>query len=301
MIDSERGPDTKATGAPVPKSGELAARVASSAVLAPLALVIAYVGGLVFLAFWAAAAVAVHVEWSRMIAGKAVRARIIVGAAILVVAALALPAVSIAAGIMVRFSTAWAVAAALAIIAAGMALMAAMTPERRGMAALGLAYAGVLVVAPWLLRVDREFGWPALAFLFAVVWATDIGGYFAGRLIGGAKLWPRVSPKKTWAGALGGAAGAVVAAIGLGVGMVASNPLALAGLALLLSAVSQAGDLFESAIKRRYGIKDAGQIIPGHGGVMDRLDGFLTAILLAAIFGAVRGGADAAGSGLFLW
>ena len=113
-----------------------------------------------------------------------------------------------------------------------------------------------------------------MLFLFAIVWATDIAAYFAGRTIGGPKLMPAVSPKKTWSGAIGGALGAVVAGLivvesaGLGV-----TP-ALVILAFMLSAVAQAGDLIESAIKRHFGAKDSSALIPGHGGLMDRLDGF---------------------------
>ena len=133
-----------------------------------------------------------------------------------------------------------------------------------------------------------------------VVWATDIGGYFAGRLIGGPKLWPQVSPKKTWAGAIGGFA----ASLGVAAGFAAFNfgkivPLLLLG--AVLSIASQLGDLFESAVKRRFGVKDSSHIIPGHGGLMDRLDGFVAAIVLAAVFGFLRGGADGVGRGLMVW
>jgi len=134
-----------------------------------------------------------------------------------------------------------------------------------------------------------------------VTWATDILAYFVGRVVGGPKLWRRVSPNKTWSGAIGGAAGAIVA--GLAVVHLAqiANSLAVAGLALLLSVASQAGDMFESALKRRFGVKDASHLIPGHGGIMDRLDGFLAAAALAAIIGIARGGMDAPARGLLVW
>jgi phosphatidate cytidylyltransferase len=188
--------------------------------------------------------------------------------------------------------------ATILVAAVVMALLA--SPGRRLWTATGVVYAAMVMIAPLILRRDSAVGFVVIVLLFAVVWVTDIGGYFAGRLIGGPKLWPMVSPKKTWAGALGGAGGAVLAALTVAFA-VQADPLALAILALLLSAVSQAGDLFESAVKRRFGIKDAGHIIPGHGGVMDRLDGFVAAATLAAVIGILRAGADAAGSGLLIW
>ncbi len=113
-------------------------------------------------------------------------------------------------------------------------------------------------------------------------------------------MWPRVSPKKTWAGAVGGFAGGLAVAAGFAafdLGRLA--PLLL--LAAFLSIVSQSGDLFESAVKRRFGVKDSSQIIPGHGGLLDRLDGFVAAIVFAALFGFLRGGADGIGHALMVW
>jgi phosphatidate cytidylyltransferase len=150
------------------------------------------------------------------------------------------------------------------------------------------------------VRLDPVWGFTALMFVLLIVWVTDIGGYFAGRGIGGPKLWPRVSPKKTWAGAIGGftaslVVGAGFAAFGLGKAL----PMLLLG--AILSIASQLGDLFESAVKRRFGVKDSSHIIPGHGGLLDRLDGFVAAVVLAAIFGFLRGGADGVGRGLMVW
>jgi phosphatidate cytidylyltransferase len=151
-------------------------------------------------------------------------------------------------------------------------------------------------------------GFTALIFVLLIVWVTDIGGSFAGRGIGGPKLWPRVSPKKTWAGALGG----FVASLVVAAGFAALDPnkadpqlmLKLTSLLLLgavLSIASQLGDLFESAVKRRFGVKDSSHIIPGHGGLLDRLDGFVAAVALAGIFGLLHGGVDGVGRGLMVW
>jgi phosphatidate cytidylyltransferase len=133
------------------------------------------------------------------------------------------------------------------------------------------------------------------------VWGTDIAAYFSGRAIGGPKLMPAVSPNKTWSGALGGALGGILAGLvvvkGAGLGI---TP-ALAILAFALSAVAQAGDLLESAIKRHFGAKDSSALIPGHGGAMDRLDGFLTAAAAAVMVGLARGGLDWPARGLLIW
>jgi phosphatidate cytidylyltransferase len=182
-------------------------------------------------------------------------------------------------------------------------------PQRRIWGAAGIPYAGVVVVAPVALRRDDELGLAAILFLFAVVWATDILGYFIGRALGGPKLAPQISPKKTWSGACGGALGALAAGVAVvQVIVVPAVPvagraalIAAACIALALSIVAQAGDLFESGVKRRFGVKDASHVIPGHGGLMDRLDGFLAAAAVAALIGLVRGGPDASARGLLLW
>jgi phosphatidate cytidylyltransferase len=165
----------------------------------------------------------------------------------------------------------------------------------------GLVYAGVILLAPVIVRRDPALGFTAIIFLFAVVWATDVFAYFVGRALGGPKLAPTISPKKTWTGALGGTLGAFIA--GLLVVKLAGVPLtaALAVLTLALSIVSQAGDLLESAIKRRFDAKDSSHLLPGHGGLMDRLDGFLAAALAAAMVGLLRGGLDAPAHGLLIW
>jgi phosphatidate cytidylyltransferase len=198
---------------------------------------------------------------------------------------------------------------ALLVIAAGAGALVALRKRDKLWCAAGLLYAGVVLAGPMLLRrdLDPRFGTLALLYLFAVVWATDILGFFGGRLIGGPKLAPGISPKKTWSGALAGAlggvgAGAAVAAMGSRLlELPEINLLAAIGLALLLSVVAQAGDLVESAIKRRFGVKDSSRIIPGHGGLMDRLDGFLAAAGAAALLGVARGGLDGAGGGLLAW
>jgi phosphatidate cytidylyltransferase len=165
---------------------------------------------------------------------------------------------------------------------------------------LGIGYALAASIGSTLVRRDPASGFAALMLVLLVVWATDIGGYFAGRTIGGPKLWPQVSPKKTWAGAIGG----FVASLAVAAGFAALNFGKMVPMLLLASGLSiaaQLGDLFESAVKRRFGVKDSSHIIPGHGGLMDRLDGFVAAIVLAALLGFLRGGADGVGHGLMVW
>lgn len=164
----------------------------------------------------------------------------------------------------------------------------------------GGLYAAATLVAPLMLRTDPAYGFKALLLLFAIVWMTDVMGYVVGRVFGGPKLWPAVSPNKTWSGAVGGIAGAVAAGLVVAAfGMLALMPIAF--LAMILSMVAQCGDLFESAVKRRFGAKDTSHLIPGHGGLMDRLDGFIAAALVAAAIGVVRGGPGAVAPGLLVW
>jgi phosphatidate cytidylyltransferase len=162
-------------------------------------------------------------------------------------------------------------------------------------------YAGALAVCVIALRQSDAYGLIAIAWLFALVWGTDIMAYFAGRLIGGPKLWPRVSAGKTWSGTLVGISGGAL--FGLVIVLAVADRVAilpLLVLGLLLAAISQAGDLGESALKRRFGVKDSGALIPGHGGVMDRLDGFVAACVCAALIGALRLYPFIA-AGLFSW
>ncbi len=137
--------------------------------------------------------------------------------------------------------------------------------------AAGLVYIGPAVVAlVWLRGVPD--GWRLVLFLAAIVWGGDVGAYLIGRLVGGPRLAPRISPGKTWSGAAGGTLVAVLA----GLAVRPEHAQAAGAAALVLSTVAQAGDLLESAFKRRFGVKDSGTLIPGHGGLLDRLDGVLT-------------------------
>jgi phosphatidate cytidylyltransferase len=267
-------------------SRNLLMRVIAAVVLAPLAIAIAYAGGWLWTTLVTLAAIGLYVEWLAIVSA-ARETRVVVSGAI----ALAIAGLCLAAG---------RIDAALLVLFLGLAGVALLSPERRGWIATGFGYAAAAQVASVLVRLDPEIGFVALVFVLLIVWVTDIGGYVAGRGIGGPKLWPRISPKKTWAGAVGGFVASLLIAGGFAaLGLGKTGPLLLWG--AILSIASQLGDLFESAVKRRFGVKDSSQIIPGHGGLMDRLDGFVAAVVLAAFFGFLRGGVDGVGRGLMVW
>jgi phosphatidate cytidylyltransferase len=267
-------------------SRNLLLRVIAALVLAPVAIAIAHAGGWLWTVLVTLAAIGLYVEWLTII-GAARQARVVASG----VVGLAISGFCLGIG---------RIDAALVALALGLAGVGLLSPERRIWTATGFFYGAAAQVASVLVRLDQTYGFIALIMILLVVWATDIGGYFAGRGIGGPKLWPRVSPKKTWAGAIGGFAASLVIAAGFAAfGIGKTGPMLLLGAAL--SVVSQLGDLFESAVKRRFGVKDSSHIIPGHGGLLDRLDGYVAAIVIAAIFGLLRGGVDGVGRGLMVW
>jgi phosphatidate cytidylyltransferase len=258
-----------------PVQRELRTRILSALVLAPIALAAIFLGGIVFtllvvivaaIAFWEWTAVTGAIEpfWLR-----------------------AACVACLAAGL---FAVAWSRVEWAIILIGAPALIALIAGSRLRApfwTGLGLAYVAIPCSGFILLRGAEQNGLTAILYLLIVVWVTDIAAYLGGRALGGPKLWPRISPKKTWSGALSGLAAALVAGgvtVWLsGAGGAAAGVL----LAAPLSVASQAGDLLESALKRRFGIKDSGRIIPGHGGVLDRIDGLLAAASLAWLFAAV--------------
>jgi phosphatidate cytidylyltransferase len=274
----------------------LSLRIASGVVLAPIVLAAAYWGGWFFLVLCGLAAGGILWEWTRLIAGRS-DLRLLAPGWLALAAAFALVGTRQAGGATL--------AVALGAILAGLLNYGRPTmPNGRASAvwaAAGVVYAGIAFLGPALLRSDPEFGFVAFLFLAATVWMTDICAYAIGRAVGGPLLWPRVSPNKTWAGAVGGlvggVAGGTLVAYASGIGALT----AVGVIALLLSALAQLGDLVESSIKRRFGAKDASQLIPGHGGLMDRLDGFLVAALAALIIGVLHRGMAAPAHGLLLW
>lgn len=287
MVGSEPISNAKKAGAPL-FTNNLLLRVMSAAVLAPLALVVAYIGGLPFALFWGIAALLVVWEWMTLVVGPNYRLLVL----------------SCAAAIAVADFLAWLGRPVTALFLVGLGALAGaiFAPgERRLWVMAGTGYAGGMVLAPVFLRADAGFGFVVVVLLFAVVWTTDVLGYFAGRAIGGPKLWPAVSPKKTWSGAIAGTLGAVVVALLVAAQFGSFDRIAIIGVALLLSVVAQAGDLFESWVKRQFDAKDSSHIIPGHGGVMDRLDGFWAAAVAGCVVGLLRGGFDEPARGVLIW
>jgi phosphatidate cytidylyltransferase len=265
---------------------DLKPRVAAAAAMGSLALATAWVGGFIFVVFWWLASIVVLWEWERLVGGARLAERVVVGSLAIALAAL-----------FALHNSTLGVFTALLLGAVAVGWLAGRGD--RIWAGAGALYAGALVASVGLLRVNPSFGLAAISWLFAVVWGADIAAYFAGRLIGGPRLWPSVSPGKTWAGAIVGAlAGAV---LGLMLAGWTNRPAALFALGLATAIVSELGDLFESGLKRRFGVKDSSGLIPGHGGLMDRLDSFVA----ASVFAAMVAGANSRGSfiagGLFQW
>jgi phosphatidate cytidylyltransferase len=164
---------------------------------------------------------------------------------------------------------------------------------------LGVFYIGLPILAFDVLRSDAAAGFLAVVWCMVIVWSADVMAYFFGRIIGGPKLAPRISPKKTWAGMLGAIVGAALASWAVSYfGEINVWPLAL--VAALFAILEQGGDIFESAFKRQFGVKDSGTLIPGHGGVLDRVDGLITVVTIAAIVGFLHNSLRPA-AGLLLW
>ncbi|ODT76445.1 MAG: hypothetical protein ABS76_31200 [Pelagibacterium sp. SCN 64-44] len=189
----------------------------------------------------------------------------------------------------------------IAVIAIAIVVALVMGGEWLLWRLIGLCIYGAIIIAALAMRGDTIAGVWAGVYLGTVVWMTDSAAFFTGRQIGGEKLAPAISPSKTWSGALGGLA------LGTGAGLLAWSVLTPSPwwIGLILSAtistLGQLGDLGESAIKRHFRIKDSGDIIPGHGGLMDRLDSLTFGVLMVLLVGALHGGFGAVAQGLLYW
>ncbi len=258
---------------------DLRQRVVSAAILGPLALLCLWVGGAAFVLLIGAGAVGVLLEWVRLCRHRPREPAALAALAGLLAAMAAAVDAHPLAGLLV--------------LAAFTALSGALARRagRSGLIAAGLPYAGIAAVALLWLRANPGAGRADILFLVLTVWAGDIGAYLVGRWIGGPKLAPRISPGKTWSGAAGGLIGSCL--IGLAAAHLFAAPATdgrVIAVAALLGLVAQAGDLMESRIKRHFGVKDSGRTIPGHGGLLDRLDGLLTAAPVAALLALAAGG-----------
>jgi phosphatidate cytidylyltransferase len=259
-------------------SKELTTRVLSALVMVVAALLTAYLGGWPFALFWLAAGIAIVVEWTDMTGIEPRRlVQTILGLGLAALTLLFL----LDAGFGLSLAVSVAFLAAAAIVVSG--------AQKRVWAVSSFVYAAPIVLVPPIVRDHPDLGILGLLWMFAVVWATDIAAYFTGRTFGGPKLCPPISPKKTWSGFVGGVVAATLG--GLLVAWIGQNydaalPLTFTGIAALSivsSIASQVGDLGESALKRHCQVKDSSHLIPGHGGVMDRLDGFWAVCLIVAL------------------
>ena len=256
-------------------------RIVSAVVLAPLFLALVYAGYPWFNALVAAIATIMAVEFAQMDGARGAKRRFLIAAACLL-AVVAMSLVDGMAGLGV------VIVATLLVIAADFAA------GRRGLSLVHAAVPYVALPALALLYIRDAggdmSGRASLFWLLAVVWGTDIGAYAFGRLIGGPKLAPAISPKKTWSGAIGGLIVGVGASVGiLTVYGLSIGPKALAA-ALVAAVATEVGDLLESGLKRWYEVKDSGTLIPGHGGLMDRFDGLWAAAPVTAFFCVLFGG-----------
>jgi phosphatidate cytidylyltransferase len=261
--------------------GDLGTRVASGLVLAAVAFGAIWLGG-VFVATLVAVALCVMLwELWRMATGDGTPKA--AGLVAMAGAGLAAVAVTALAG------QGWGIAC----LGTGAVLSRVLAPKRGDLLAAGLVYMGVPLCVLLAVRLAGPEGAFVILWLVLVVAAADVGAYFVGRTLGGPKLAPRISPGKTWSGALGGLAAAGTAGLVMAVAM-DWNPGRALALGVGVAVASQAGDLLESAVKRHFGVKDASQLIPGHGGVMDRLDALVGGAWFYALWSLVGPGVNGA-------
>ena len=256
-----------------PSRSTLWPRILAAAILIPSALGAVYLGGWVLAVWTVAAGLAMAREWVQIVHGETFQWRF----------ALHAGALAASQALLALGHANWAFTSVLVIALLGS--VAAQARNERGIwVALGVIYIAVPCLAfVWLRNLQPDGLWTAV-WLLCVVWATDSAAYIAGSTVGGPKLAPIISPNKTWAGALAGLAAGAFGTLILAqlVGVVAVGPFVAAG--LVLSLLTQCGDLAESALKRTFGVKNASDLIPGHGGALDRLDGLIFATLGLAAY-----------------
>lgn len=276
----------------LPFGADLLPRLLSALVLVPLTALAVALGGVFFAVLVALVLIGAYWEWERMLVVSSARWPAFFLMGLIAIAALAYPILGVAGA-----ATGFAVT-----ILAGAVIPAHNRMWRVG----GLFYFSLVALAFLSIRGTSIAGVWAGLFLVAITWTTDSGAYFVGRLVGGIKLSPDVSPSKTWSGAIGGLVigtlGGLIVWLVARLVMGTGSPFIIGALiAVVTSIAGQAGDLAESGIKRRFLIKDSGDIIPGHGGLMDRIDSLAMAALVLGLIGLVHGGASAVPEGILLW
>jgi phosphatidate cytidylyltransferase len=270
------------------KWSDLGVRSASALILIPAVLLDVWLGGIWFELFMAFLGLLMAHEWTNIVHQRSSTQFALHAAAVLC-----------AAFLPKEIGVAQSIAIISGITALGLLANAMRDRDKNVFAFVGVPYVALPVLALVLLRSHSIWGVHAIMWVMLVVWATDTFAYFAGRMFGGPKLAPVLSPKKTWSGLLGGMAGAALVS-SIYAGFMLPSWAGLALVAAALAAIAQIGDIFESALKRTYGVKDSGYLIPGHGGVLDRVDGLVAAGIVAAIIGFVRHSSSLA-EGLLLW
>jgi phosphatidate cytidylyltransferase len=261
------------------EAGSLRLRVLSALVLAPLPIVAIWFGGIFLSILTVVAAIVMAWEWGRLCGGEN--------------AGVAAPALIAAIAVAVVAASLWGIGVGVLLTLTGTLVVWQIAQHHRADAPLWLAAGSLWVALPcilllWLVQSGNASR-GTLFWLFAVVWATDIGAYVIGRQVGGPLLAPRWSPRKTWAGLLGGIACAALAGWAMA-GVFGATPMLTLMVSAGLAIVEQFGDLAESVAKRRFGVKDASGLIPGHGGLLDRLDGLLAVIPAVALLTLFGGG-----------
>ena len=267
---------------PTSKWSDLGIRSLSAVILVPIVLAIVWQGGFLFTGFVVALGILMAIEWVK-ISFDSNKAQLLIH--------------EVAAASVIMGSMKLSLLALVILTALSMFLQ-----RKEGLSfwkSIGVFYIGLPILALSLLRDDAAFGLMAVIWCMVIVWSADVMAYFFGRIIGGPKMAPQISPKKTWAGMLGAIVGAVLASGALSqFSHIDFWPLG--GLAAVFAVIEQGGDIFESAFKRHYGVKDSGQLIPGHGGVLDRIDGLIAVVFVAAIVGYIHNPLSVA-AGLLHW
>ena len=268
---------------------DLALRAVSGVVLAIAASAVTWWGGVAFGLFFGIVTLLIYKEWVAIVGEQPYGIPAVLGYG------------AILTSLIGGWIGAWQAALIVPLFGAGFLFFVRCSYPYARWCGSGVLYAASFGLSIVALRNDPVYGFAAIVILFAVVWGTDVAAYFAGKTFGGPKLWPRVSPKKTWSGSVGGlvlgTGLALVLAKFLGIDPTVKLTLMLGGLSIL----SQAGDLAESHMKRLFNVKDSSNLIPGHGGVMDRVDGLLVAVVSAAGIGLVFGDIGSVATGFLIW
>ncbi|NWH08941.1 MAG: phosphatidate cytidylyltransferase [Alphaproteobacteria bacterium] len=270
---SAHSEDKSAFGIGLDWRDPLVRRIVSGVLLAALGLFVSAEGGWLLTAWLTLIGARMAFEWARLLTGMSwTLLTLIMGGTV---------AAAVLVGGWGRYEIAFAIVAAGAALGAVIANRLHADPDG---AALGVPYLALPLIAFEWLGGATPWSTATLYWMLLTTWGTDTFAWAGGKLIGGPRLWPEVSPKKTWAGMAGGFLGGLTGGLIVGIAVGVEQPLIVAGLSLVAAAVAQVGDLAESGLKRRFHVKDAGQIIPGHGGVLDRLDSMIAVVVVTAVY-----------------